>query len=183
MLIKHFFFFFLLLQQSSPIAVRFDWPWTRACMPSLVIHVTVFVITGETYYWPPHFAHINCLISVNVQQVLMNICGCHFFLQGGAEFDFFASYTLPCQVSFCHNASALSSVAQQQNIMEGWWEGSASTAIPPTYDTHVVGPHNKIGGSTLGEIFLFWLMPSFSIFCCTQFCSLIYILITAEICS
>ena len=29
--------------------------------------------------------------------------------------------------------------------MEYWWEGSASTAIPPTAASDVVGQHNKIG--------------------------------------
>jgi len=28
-----------------------------------------------------------------------------------------------------------------------WWEGSTSTAIPPTFTSDVVGQHNKIGGN------------------------------------
>jgi len=30
--------------------------------------------------------------------------------------------------------------------MENWWEGSASTAIPPTSALDVMGQHHKIGG-------------------------------------
>jgi len=33
----------------------------------------------------------------------------------------------------------LPSVIQQQHVMEYWWEGSTSTAIPPTSTSDVVG--------------------------------------------
>ena len=35
---------------------------------------------------------------------------------------------------FHHTAPLLPSVTWQQHVMEYWWEGSASTAIPPTSD-------------------------------------------------
>jgi len=35
-----------------------------------------------------------------------------------------------------------------------WWEGSTSTAIPPTSATDAVGEHNKIGGITFGAALL-----------------------------
>jgi len=34
--------------------------------------------------------------------------------------------------------------------MEYWWEGSTSTAIPPTPASDVMHQHNKIGGITFG---------------------------------
>jgi len=44
-----------------------------------------------------------------------------FFQHGGIQFHAFASY-----------ATLLPSVTQQQNVGEYWWEGSTSTAKPPT---------------------------------------------------
>jgi len=49
-------------------------------------------------------------------------------------------------MTFCQTAPILPSVTQQQNVMEKWWEGSASTAIPSTSASDVVSHHNKIGG-------------------------------------
>ena len=97
-----------------------------------------------------HCAHIHCLVSINVQQASTNVTGCHFFLHGGIQFHLFASYALPCQTSFSHAALLLPSVSWQQNVMEYWWEGSTSIAIPPTPTSDIVGQRNKIGGITFG---------------------------------
>ena len=48
----------------------------------------------------------------------------------------------------CHTAPLLPSVTQQRNVTEYCQEGSASTAIPPTLTSDVMGQHNKIGGIT-----------------------------------
>jgi len=55
------------------------------------------------------------------------------------------------QIPFCQTVFLLPSVIGQQNAMECWWEGSASTAIPPTTDLDIVGQNNKIGGVTFRE--------------------------------
>jgi len=55
-----------------------------------------------------------------------------FFLHGGIQFHRFAPPALPCQAPFCQSAPLLPSVTQQQHVMECWWEGSASAAIPLT---------------------------------------------------
>ena len=55
-------------------------------------------------------------------------------------------HTLPYQMPFCQTASLLPPVTRQQNIMEYWHKGSASTAIPPTLTSDVVSQYNKIGG-------------------------------------
>jgi len=68
-----------------------------------------------------------------------------FFPQGGIQRHTFALYTLPCQLPFCRTARLLPSVAQQQHVMEYWWDGSASTAIAPTSAFDVMGQRNKIG--------------------------------------
>jgi len=65
------------------------------------------------------------------------------FPHGGVQQHPFASYIFPCQT-----APLLLSVTQQQHVMGFWWEGSASTAIPPTSAFAIVGQHNKTGGIT-----------------------------------
>ena len=69
-----------------------------------------------------------------------------FFPHRGIKFHLFASYALPCQTPFCPAAPVLPSVTQQQHVMGYWWEGSTSTAIPPTSTSDTVGQHDKIGG-------------------------------------
>jgi len=43
-----------------------------------------------------------------------------------------------CQTPFCQIAPLLPSVAWQQNVGEYWWEGSTSTAKPPTSATDMM---------------------------------------------
>ena len=66
-----------------------------------------------------------------------------FFLHGGIKFCTFASCALPCQKPLYQTAPLLRSATRQQHVMEYQWECSASTAIPPTYSTSVVGQQNK----------------------------------------
>ena len=52
----------------------------------------------------------------------------------------------------CHTLRLLPllpSVTQQQNVMEYWQEGSASTAVPPPFVSDITGQHNKRGSITL----------------------------------
>jgi len=59
----------------------------------------------------------------------------------------------------CHFIPLLPSVTGQQNVVEYWWEGSASTATSPTSTSNIVSQRNKIWGTTLRaaliDIFLF----------------------------
>ena len=78
----------------------------------------------------------------------MNVSEYHFFCE--EEFNNISvSYALPCQNLFCQAAGLQPSVTWQQNVMGCCWEGSVSTAIPPTSVSDVLGQHNKIGGITL----------------------------------
>ena len=76
---------------------------------------------SENVGMPSNFlcAYIHSLVSINVQQVLMNASGCHFFLHGGIQGHAFVSYTLPHQIPFCQTAPLLPSVTQQ-HVMEYW---------------------------------------------------------------
>ena len=47
-------------------------------------------------------------------------------------------------------APLLPSVTRQQNVTEYWWKGSASTAIPPSSASGVVGYRHKAEGITFG---------------------------------
>ena len=69
-----------------------------------------------------------------------------FFFRMGEFSGTFALYALPCQTPFYQTAPVLSSVTQQQNVKGYWWEGSTSTAVPPTSATYIMGQYNEIGG-------------------------------------
>ena len=126
--------------------------WYGSCVwlsrTQLVFHITV--VTAETHYPPPHCAHINCLVSINVQEFQR----VPFFSLGGIQFHTFAPYAVPCQIPFCQTAPLLPSVTQQQNVTEYWWEGSTSTSTPPTSACDSVGQNNEIGGITSGAALL-----------------------------
>ena len=77
-----------------------------------------------------------------------------FFLYGEIQFHVFASSTLPCQMPFCQTALLLPPVAQQQNVTEYWWEGSASTVLPSTPASDVMGQQNETGGITFRAAFV-----------------------------
>jgi len=65
------------------------------------------------------------------------------FPRGGTRFHSFASYALPCQTPFSQTAPLLPSVTWQQHVTGYWWEGSTSTAIPPTSTSDVMSQHHK----------------------------------------
>jgi len=77
----------------------------------------------------------------------------HQWMSTGAIF-FCMKNSVPHLCFLCTSMSGtcqtplLPPVSQPQNVTEYWWEGSASTAIPPTLASDVVGQHNKIGGIT-----------------------------------
>jgi len=54
-----------------------------ACLTCKYLHrqrwSTLAVATAETHYPPSHCAYMHCLVSMNVQQMSINVSGCHFF--------------------------------------------------------------------------------------------------------
>ena len=100
-------------------------------------------MAAETCHPPPHCARIHRLVSRSTRQASMNVNECHSFPYGGIHLYTFASYARPCQTRLCQAAPLLPFVSQQQNMTEHWWEGSTSTAVPPTSTSDTVGQHNK----------------------------------------
>ena len=103
----------------------------------LVFHTAV--ATAEVYHPPPHCAHIHCLVFTDIQQASMNANGCHFFTR---------SYSIPhlCFIrTSMSDTTVLPSVTWQQNVKEYCWEGSTSTAMPPTSTSDIVGQYYVIG--------------------------------------
>jgi len=90
------------------------------------------------------------LVSINVQQVLMNVSGCNFFCMG--EFSstplFHPHFHVrhhTVRLPLCYHLSHGNNV-----VMEYWWEGSTSTAIPPSA-SDTVGQQNKISDLLLDQ--------------------------------
>jgi len=71
----------------------------------------------------------------------------HFFPHGGVRWYIFASFTLPCQTSFCQCLSPAS--CHMVSKCNGW-QGWSSSAIPSTSASHIPCQHNKIRGITSG---------------------------------
>lgn len=84
-----------------------------------------------------------------------------FLLHGGIGCHTFASYSLPCQTTFCQTAPLLPSVTEKQNVTEYRWEGSTSTAISPPSASDILGQNNKIGCITSGAALVVFYWTSF----------------------
>jgi hypothetical protein len=121
---------------------------------------TWLVATAEAHQPLPHCANNRCLIPRKRPASVHECRGAIFFPHGGIQLHTFASYALPCQVSFCQTASQLSSAAWQQNLMECWREGSTSTATSPTSAPDVVGKRSKVGGIDFGATLIIYHFPS-----------------------
>ena len=81
-----------------------------------------------------------------------------FFPHGGIQFHSSASYTLPCSTPFCRTVPLLPSVTWQQNLREYWWEGSTSTAVPPTSASDIMCQHCSKGGISFGTALIHSLL-------------------------
>jgi len=112
--------------------------------------ICVTVITAETHHPPAHCAHIHCLVSLNVQQALMDVNGCHFFHMG--EFRDAPLLHLHFHVSHHSVRLPLCCHLSHGNKMEQYVGGKVQPLLPytpPTFASEVVGQHNKIGSFTL----------------------------------
>jgi len=130
----------------------------------LVFHITV--TTAEMHHPLPHYAHIHCLVSINVQQASVDVSECHSFHM--EEFSDTPLLHMHFHVR-CHSVRLpLCCHLSRGNKMEYWLEGSTSTAIPPASASSVTGQHNKTRGITFGaplvhyciHYFIFQLLKS-----------------------
>ena len=99
----------LCLQKAAPVKVTNSqccYCWNAPPTTSLLLH--------------PLFGLHKCSASIN------ECNGCNFFQHGEIQWHTLASYALPCQMLSCQPAPLLTSVTQQQNVMEYWWESSTS---------------------------------------------------------
>ena len=109
----------------------------------------VTVAIAETHYPPPRSAHIHCLVSINVQEALMYVKSCYFFLM--EEFNCTLLLHIYIYVSqhfvwlplCCHQSHC------DKNVSEYCCEDS-TPFCPPTSASDSAGQHNKIGGITFG---------------------------------
>ena len=83
-----------------------------------------------------HTVLTSILLTSNTQQALMKVIHMEEF----SDTPFLHTHVSDAILSDC------SSVKWQQNVMEYWWGGSTSTAIPQMSESNVMGQHNKIGG-------------------------------------
>jgi len=134
-----------------PLASRFHQWWMRDCISwcdSCAWLSGMWLVFNVTVALPKYITH--CLA------VLHSLFGLHkcltsddcqwepFFPHGGIQQPPFASHALSCRT-----APLLPSVTQQQHVMEYWWEGSTSAAVPPRSTTSdVMGQHHAIGSNT-----------------------------------
>ena len=94
--------------------------------------------------------------------MLTNVSGCYFTgrINSLTSFCFLHTSMTDAILSDC---PLLPSVTWQQNIMEYCKEGSASTAIPPTSISDVVGPHNKIKDITFRAAVIYKTFQSYTL--------------------
>ena len=100
-----------------------------------------------THHPPPHRVNIHCLVSISVQQALV-ATGCHFFSarrNSVTHLCFLCTSTSDTILSACPSA-VVCHTATKRNGMQ--WEGSASTAVPPTSTSDIVGRQRNTGGIT-----------------------------------
>lgn len=135
----YFFFFFLptINKNSHSMLIKIYMTiWSIACYSLSLSPLLKHTI---------HCACIHCFFSINIQQALININGCHFFLHGLLKFHTFATSALPCQTPLYQSAPLLQFVTWQQNVRECCLKDSFSIAILLT-DLRCCSQYNSIGG-------------------------------------
>ena len=131
------------------------WDCKTAHLPAVWLVFYVAITTAKMHHPSPHSAHTHCLVSINIKQAPMN--GCHFFCS--EEFNDTPLFHLHFHVRHHVDTttSLLPSVTWQQNVVDYWWEGSASTATPLTSTSDILGQSYKIWGITFRAANLYWV--------------------------
>ena len=104
---------------------------------------------------PPTTSHCTHIHGLHQHSASVDECyWLQCFSHRGIQCHTFAWYALPCQMPLCQTAPLQPSVMQHQHVMEYWWEGSASTAIPPTSASEDIGWCYKTEGITFEAAFV-----------------------------
>ena len=142
-------------QWSLLVSVHFCQWWTRTCILHSYLSALA-VVTLSCHCWnTPPTSPVHSHPTFGLHKCSASFSGCQqvpFFPHRGIQWHTFASHALPCWMPFCWTAPLLPFVSQQQNVLEYWWEGSASPTTPPTFPSNVVGWHNEIGGIIFGTV-------------------------------
>ena len=120
----------------------------------LVFHVAV----ADMHHPPPHCAHRHCLVSINIQQGLMNVNVQFFATWRNSVIHLCFTCTL-VSVAILLNCPSAATCHTATKCDGYWWEGSPSTAIPPTSTSVVIDYHNEIGSITFEAALLYLLCP------------------------
>jgi len=146
----------LLFSTDTMISCVFSWAMKN-------LHVTLITIctTGGDcchchHCWKtPHCAHIYCLVSINIQQAVMNVNGCHFFHM--EEFSDTPLVHPHFHVSLYSVRLPLYCHLSYGNSMQ-WGIGGRiqPLLLSHQHPTDVVGRHNKTGGITLVLVLPHW---------------------------
>ena len=130
--------------------MHFHQQWTRACMLHLSKSAPAEV-TRCCHCWnappTPHCAHIHCFAFIGVQQVSLNVSGCHFFHMEEFSDTFLLHIHFHVRRHFVRlPLSAICHMATCNGILVGRFSGMS--AIPPISISDVMRQCSKAGGIT-----------------------------------
>ena len=99
----------------------------------------VTVATAQTHQSPPHCAHIHCLLSINVQQALMDVSECHFsaWRNSMTQLCLIHASISDASLSDCPSAAVCQKATTCNRILVGRFNLSTATSLISASD--VVG--------------------------------------------
>lgn len=108
------------------------------------------------HYWnilPTFCAHVLCLVSINVQQVSLNVNNCLFSVCINSLYHlcFLHTFILDVILIDCGWPAIYNKGCK---VMGYYWKCSQSTLIPSTSSSNIVGRNNNIGSFTFRAKFM-----------------------------
>ena len=162
-----------------------NWSWQSAQYSSLVvIHQFTWIYREALHFmvqqWCmaiqnvaclPHHCHrcwntpstpslcSHVLLGLHKRSASIDECQwVQLFPHKGIQFYTFVSKALSCQIPFCHTAPLLTFCCCVTEGTGYWWEGSNSTAVPPTSTPNTGGQHWKIGSVTFRAALVYYIL-------------------------
>ena len=118
----------------------------------LAFHITV--ATAEMHHLLPHFTDIHCLVSINVQQALMNV-SCYSFStwrNSMPHFCFICTSMSDTTLSHCPSAAICHTATKCNGILVRRFNLYCHIM---TSASDTMGQHHKIGGVTFRVAFIY----------------------------